>query len=37
MKYNLKVVNCLDVILNLSDGMYLPLHEVNYQATYILV
>ena len=35
VKWNLKIVDQLDVTLNLSDGSYKPFHKLNSEINYI--
>ena len=35
IKCNLKIVDYLDVTLNLNDGTYLPFHKSNEEPTYL--
>ena len=37
IKWNLKIVNYLDVTLNLNDGKYYPFHKPNEEITYLHV
>ena len=37
IKYDLKIVDYLDVSLNLNDGPYRPFHKPNDEATYMHV